>query len=116
MYGRTMYGLQCTGTTMVRLWLVPSLNTTNSHNTNNPRSEEILYCESILHLTFSSEQFQIIVSRRSKDRWLKTGSSMSKLETSENAEDNKGNSEKSEIVHRCDSYRLFPQFSHVSLD
>lgn len=41
---------------------------------------------------------------------------MSKLETSENAEDNKGNSEKSEIVHRCDSYRLFPQFSHVSLD
>ena len=41
---------------------------------------------------------------------------MSKLETSENAEDNQGNSEKSEIVHRCDSYRLFPLFSHVSLD
>jgi hypothetical protein len=100
----------------VYLYLVPSLNTTNSHDTNNPKSEEILCCEIILHLTFSNEQFQIIVSSRSKDGWLKTGSSMSKLETSENAEDNQGNSEKSEIVHRCDSYRLFPLFSHVSLD
>jgi hypothetical protein len=40
---------------------------------------------------------------------------MSKLETSENAEDNEGNSEKSEIVHSCDSYRVVPKFSHVSL-
>lgn len=35
---------------------------------------------------------------------------MSKLETSENAEDNKGNSENSEIVHRCDSCNYFLSF------
>lgn len=35
---------------------------------------------------------------------------MSKLETSENAEDNKGNSEKSEIVHRCDRCNYFLSF------
>lgn len=34
------------------------------------------------------------------DQWLKTGSLMSKLETSENTKDNEGNSEKPEIVHR----------------
>lgn len=38
------------------------------------------------------------------DQWLKTGSLMSKLETSENKEDNEGNSEKPEIAYRCDSY------------
>lgn len=35
---------------------------------------------------------------------------MSKLETSENAEDNKGNSEQPEIVQRCDSYNYFLGF------
>lgn len=49
------------------------------------------------------------------DQWLKTGSLMSKLETSENTEDNEGNSEKSEIGDRCDSYGAVPKFSHMNL-
>lgn len=49
------------------------------------------------------------------DQWLKTGSLMSKLETSENTEHNEGNSEKPEIVHRCDSYGAVPKFSHINL-
>lgn len=49
------------------------------------------------------------------DQWLKTGSLMSKLETSENTDDNEGNSEKPEIVHRCDSYGAAPKFSHMKL-
>ena len=93
----------------VYLCLVPALNTANSHNTVNPKSGEMC-CNIVLHCPFSSEQFQTRVSSRSKNRWLKTGSSMSKLETSENAEDNKGNSEKSEIVHRCDSCNYFLSF------
>lgn len=35
---------------------------------------------------------------------------MSKLETSENTEDNEGNLEKPEIVHTCDSYGVVPSF------
>lgn len=49
------------------------------------------------------------------DEWLKTGSLMSKLETSENTDNNEGNSEKSEMVHRCDSYGVAPEFSHMNL-
>lgn len=43
-------------------------------------------------------------------QWLKTGSLVSKHETSENREDNEGNSEKPEIVHRCDSCGVFLSF------
>lgn len=49
------------------------------------------------------------------DQWLKTGSLMSKFETSENTDDNEGNTEKPEIVHRCDSYGVVPKFSHMKL-
>lgn len=50
------------------------------------------------------------------DQLLKTGSMMSKSETSENTEDCEGNSEKPEIVHRCDSYGIVPKFSHMNLN
>ena len=51
------------------------------------------------------------------DQRLKTGSLMSKFETSENSKDNEGNSEKPEIVHRCDSdsYGAIPKSSHMNL-
>lgn len=49
------------------------------------------------------------------DQWLKTGSLMSKFETSENTDDNEGNSEKPEIVYSCDSYGVVPKFSHTKL-
>lgn len=39
---------------------------------------------------------------------------MSKLETSENVDDNEGNSETPEIVHRCDSYGALPKLSHMN--
>lgn len=49
------------------------------------------------------------------DPWLKTGSLKSKLETSENTDNNEGNSEKPEIVHRCDSYGAVAKNSHMNL-
>lgn len=59
---------------------------------NNPK----LWCFSGLqsYATFNFFKLQTVFSTGSMDQWLKTGSQMSKLETSENTEDNEGNSEK----------------------